>query len=274
MNQIDYLVVGHISRDIVGDSSQTGGTAVFSGRVAKILGCQTAVLTSTAPDFDAGCELSGISVHQVEAEATTTFENVYTAHGRRQTLHASAAPLRASDIPSALRRPVIVHLAPIANEVDPQMVHAFSNSLIGLTPQGWLRRWDEQGRVYGTDWPAAPEVLPLAAAVILSQEDLLNQEMLDHYRQWSRLLILTQGSAGCTVFFGDEARRVPAPRVVEVEATGAGDIFAAAFFYRLHQTAGNPWEAARFANQLAALSVTQADFAQKIERIQGFLVEQ
>jgi sugar/nucleoside kinase (ribokinase family) len=41
-----------------------------------------------------------------------------------------------------------------------------------------------------------------------------------------------------------------------VDATGAGDIFAAAFFVRLNQTR-DPWEAARFATCLAAQSVTR-----------------
>jgi sugar/nucleoside kinase (ribokinase family) len=42
--------------------------------------------------------------------------------------------------------------------------------------------------------------------------------------------------------------------MTEVDATGAGDIFAAAFFTRLYLTR-DPWEAARFATQLAAYSV-------------------
>ena len=37
----------------------------------------------------------------------------------------------------------------------------------------------------------------------------------------------------------------------EVDATGAGDIFAAAFFWRLYVTR-DPWEAARFATHLAS----------------------
>ncbi len=42
--------------------------------------------------------------------------------------------------------------------------------------------------------------------------------------------------------------------MVEVDPTGAGDIFAASFFVRLHTTR-DPWEAARFATNLAAFSV-------------------
>ena len=40
------------------------------------------------------------------------------------------------------------------------------------------------------------------------------------------------------------------------DTTGAGDIFAAAFFFRLYTTR-DPWESARFATQLAAASVTR-----------------
>ena len=40
------------------------------------------------------------------------------------------------------------------------------------------------------------------------------------------------------------------------DATGAGDVFAAAFFVRLLETR-DPWEAARFANRVAAVSVTR-----------------
>jgi sugar/nucleoside kinase (ribokinase family) len=42
--------------------------------------------------------------------------------------------------------------------------------------------------------------------------------------------------------------------VPEVDPTGAGDVFAAAFLIRLHET-GNNFEAARFASAAAALSL-------------------
>ncbi len=182
-------------------------------------------------------------------------------------LHAVAQPLTAADVPSYWLRVPIVHLAPLTNEVDPDLAHAFSNSLMGMTPQGWLRRWDENGRVYAQEWAEAESVLPLAAAVILSEEDLPNKAMLDQFRQWSRLLILTQGKRGCTVFFGDEIRQITAPKVKEMEPTGAGDVFAAAFLVRLHQTGGNPWEAARYANEFAAQSVTQTGLEAKIKQV-------
>lgn len=264
MRDVEYLVVGHVARDLTPAGPVAGGTATYAGRTAAALGCRTAVLTSAGPDFDLALALPDLQVQGVPAAATTTFENVYTTGGRRQALHAIAQTLTAADVPAAWRRAPIVHLGPIADEIDVEMIPLFSNSLLGMTPQGWLRRWNEDGHVYTVEWPAAPEILPQAAAVILSEEDLLNRAMLDNYRRWSRLLVLTQGARGCTVFCREEVRQIPAPRVKEVEPTGAGDIFAAAFLIRLYQTAGNPWEAAAFANQIAAYSVTQRRLEDKI----------
>lgn len=270
MEQIDYLVIGHISCDVTPTGWLVGGTAAYSGRTAQALGCRTAVLTSTAVDYEGVNQLPGLMIHRLAAEATTTFENVYTPGGRQQTIHAIARGLTADDVPEEWQRAKVVQLAPIANEVAPEMIHLFSNSVVGITPQGWLRRWDKSGRVYAAEWPAAPAILPLAAAVILSREDLLDDAMLEQYRQWARLLVLTEGARGCTIFYGDDdVHQIPAFPVEEVEPTGAGDIFAAAFLLRLYQTAGNPWEAARFANYVAAQSVTQVGLPAKIQTVES-----
>jgi sugar/nucleoside kinase (ribokinase family) len=59
---------------------------------------------------------------------------------------------------------------------------------------------------------------------------------------------------------GEGARQFPAPPQPEVDPTGAGDVFAAAFFINLYET-NDPWASARFANQVAALSITRAGLA-------------
>jgi sugar/nucleoside kinase (ribokinase family) len=267
MEQLDYLVIGHVTCDLTPDGKQVGGTVSFSGRTAQALGCRTAVLTSAAPDYDLSQAMAGVTIQRKPAAATSTFENIYTPEGRVQMLHNRAEPLMANDVPPEWQRTPIVHLAPLTDEVEAGLVHTFSNSLIGVTPQGWMRRWDENGRVYAREWPEAEQVLPYVAAVILSEEDLPSLETLKQFLSLSRLLVLTQGKRGCTVYFGDEIRQIPAPQVTEVEPTGAGDVFAAAFLVRLYQTGGNPWEAARYANEFAAQSVTQVGFEAKIEQV-------
>lgn len=261
---IDYLVVGHICYDLTPDGRVIGGSAAYAGSAAQVLGCRTAVVTSSAPE-PWEVALPDLAVHRIASSQTTVFENVYTAEGRTQTIHAVAETIVREDIPSAWQRASIVHLAPIANEVDPSIIRLFSNSLVGLTPQGWMRRWDEKGRVFAGAWNAAEIYLRLAAAVIISEEDLLNDEMLEKYRNWSRLLVMTRGQEGCTLFLGREVRHFPTMSGRVVDLTGAGDIFATAFLIRLFQTGGNPSEAARFANEAATRSITVSGLEQKMQ---------
>ena len=77
------------------------------------------------------------------------------------------------------------------------------------------------------------------------------------WRTACRVLAVTEGPAGARLYWNGDLRRFRALQVKEVDATGAGDIFAAAFFWRLHVTR-DPWAAAKFATHLASFSVTAA----------------
>ncbi len=226
-----------------------------------------------AEDARWGDTLPNVALQRVVSEHTTTFENDYSSGARVQTIHAVAERLGVDDVPYPWRRAKIVHIGPIADEVNPQVMRLFSNSLLGVTPQGWLRTWAEDGRIRARLWGAAAEYLPLATAVFVSDEDLVEPTMLGEYRSYSNVLVLTQGPAGCVVYAGEEARSVPAPKVRVVDTTGAGDIFATAFLVRLEQTAGNVWEAARFANELAAQSVTAAGLGPKMNVLSAYLAQ-
>lgn len=265
---IDYLVIGHICHDLVQGGKVTGGAAAYGASTARVLGCRAAVLTSAAPQDDWQRLFPEILVVQHPATATTVFENVYTHAGRIQTLHSVAEPLSVEHVPATWTRASIVHIAPIANEVDPAIVELFSDSLVGVGPQGWMRRWDAQGRVYQVPWEGAERVLPLAAATFLSLEDLAAPEELEAYRRLANVLVVTDGRRGCTVYFRDQVREFPAPRVEVADTTGAGDVFAAAYLVRFRQTDGDMWESARFANEVAAGSVTAAGLEAKMDALQ------
>ncbi len=268
MSKIDYLIIGTITQDLTpAGTYKIGGSVSYSGRMATALGCRSAAVTSAAAEFDLSQALPDVAVHCVPAEQTTTFENIYLPHGREQVLHAVAALLKAEDIPAAWRDAAIVHLAPLAQDVDPALVHYFEDSLIGLTPQGWMRRWDEAGKIYPCDWELADVVFPHADAVIISEEDLVDEAMLHRFRQAAPLLVVTKGPAGCTLFANEETRSIPVPVTVENELTGAGDIFAAAFFIHLHRTRGDYWKAAQYANRIAAYSITQPDLETKVQYV-------
>ncbi len=257
----DYLVLGHLTLDQTASGPVLGGTAAYAALTALAHGLRTAVVTSAADDIDLSA-LEGIPVARRPSQSTTTFLNLHDGSSRRQVLLARASDLEPRLVPSPWRSAPIVHLAPVAAEIPPAMVARFSESgLIGVTPQGWMRRWDEHGRVGFTSWAAAGSAIGQADAVVVSLEDLAGDEAeIESLAAACRLLVVTEGALGARVYWNGDVRRLAAPPSEQVDPTGAGDIFAASFFIRLHHTQ-DPWEAARYANALAAHSVARRGLA-------------
>jgi sugar/nucleoside kinase (ribokinase family) len=269
---IDYLAIGHVCRDLAPGGHVTGGAVAYTTAVARALGCRAGIVTSAAPGETFPDVARNVAIQAVDAAATTIFENVYDGGHRRQVIHAVAGDLSADHVPPLWARAPMVHIGPIANEIDPAIITLFSNSIVCAAPQGWMRRWDERGRVYQVEWETAAEVLPLAAVTVLSTEDLAEPSLAVTYAGMARLLVVTDGPNGCMVYYDNEARAFAAPSVQVTDLTGAGDTFAAAYLVRLFQTDGDVWEAAEFANRVAARSVTRRGLAAKAEAIHQMLV--
>ena len=258
--ELDYLVVGHVTRDLMNGAFTVGGTVSYSARTALALDCRVGIVTSASPDLDLSQALDGALVTCFPASTTTTFENIYTSAGRQQMLHGVADTLVAGMMPSHWRA-AIVHVGPVARECDQALAGALGDTFVGVTPQGWMRRWDQSGRVSSCLWEKAEPWLARADAVVLSDEDVGGDESLvAQYASQTRLLVVTHGTTGCTVYTQGQTRSLLAPPVHEIDPTGAGDIFAAVFFVALRRC-GDPWTAARFANCIAAGSVTRAGLA-------------
>ena len=51
---IDYLMIGHITRDETPDGPRLGGTATFSSLMAKALGLRVGIVTSWGADLPLG----------------------------------------------------------------------------------------------------------------------------------------------------------------------------------------------------------------------------
>jgi len=260
LDPVDYLVIGHITRDLTPDGPKMGGTASYAALTARALGLQVGVITSWGGEIPLG-PMQDITILNQPAEISTTFENIYSEIGRLQVIHHLANPLKYQSIPAAWENTPIVHLGPVAQEISPEIISCFPHSLIGVTPQGWLRCWDDEGHIYPTTWVNAPQVIEKVGAIILSIEDVgRDEDTIQEISALSQILVVTEGYCGARVYWLGDVRRFNAHPVEEMDATGAGDIFAAAFLYQLRKT-HNPWESARFANQLAAYSVTRSGLA-------------
>lgn len=257
IDPIDYLVIGHLTCDLVSHGWQLGGTVAYSALTAKALGLRPGIVTSCRSDLDLSA-LAGIPVINFPAEENTTFENVITSDGRMQRIGGSAHLLGYHNIPETWRSATIIHLGPVAQEVEPSIIRSISAPLIGVTPQGWLRAWDSDGRISPTDWPEAVFVLQKAGAVVLSVEDVDdNEALIDEFASTTPILAVTESHLGCRIYWNGDVRRFRPPKVVEIDADGAGDIYATAFFTRLYTTR-DPWEAARFATSISAFSTTRS----------------
>ena len=115
-----------------------------------------------------------------------------------------------------------------------------------------MRRWDEDGRIFPKPWEGAAEVLNYAKVVVFSENDVQKDEgVIQAYARLAEVLVLTKGARGATVYHQGEVHHSPAFETVEVDPTGAGDVFAAAYLIELERS-GDPCAAAHFANCVAS----------------------
>lgn len=260
VHPVDYLIIGHITIDITPSGLQIGGTAAYAALTAKNLGFNVGIITSYGYEIPLTI-LEGIQIINHPTERSTTFENRQTPSGRKQYIHHKAPNLDINIIPDAWLNTRIVHFAPVAQEISPNFIRNFPHSFIGVTPQGWLREWDDKGQVSSTEWPEARFILEKTDATVISIEDVAHDDQrIEELASASKVLVVTEGSLGAIVYWYGDVRHIPVQPVSETDSTGAGDIFAAAFFFRLHSTQ-DPWESARFANQIARHSVTRPGLA-------------
>jgi 1D-myo-inositol 3-kinase len=252
---IDFLVIGHITRDIEPDGSvRLGGAATYASIAARRLGRLPAVVTSaTIQDLEAA-NLDGIELCGKPSTQTTTFRNVYQEGARRQYLLGCAGCLAHQDVPQEWRQPAVALLAPVARELDANTVKAFPHSLTALSLQGLLRDWDSTGLVHARHASLAC-FLEGPQIAIASREDIGNNpELQRELERQPEIAVITCGRDGSTIREGRKLHRVPAFPAKEVDPTGAGDVFASAFVIA-YQIYRDCWKAGMFASCAAALTV-------------------
>lgn len=251
----DYVVLGHITLDRVPEGHLLGGTTSYAALTAQRLGYRAGIVTSGAPREADALRAAGIAIASTPARAPTIFENVYHNGNRQQFLRSRASDITATTIPASWRQARVVHLGPLAQELDPALAAEFPQALVGATPQGWLRGWDADGRVVAVPWENAAAVLAQVDALVFSEQDVnYDQGLIDRYVAMAKLAVVTRGSAGCVVYAAGTSCTLAAYPTREVEPTGAGDVFAGAFFLKYAET-NDACLAADWANCVASFAV-------------------
>ena len=261
-----YLVIGQIVADVQPDGSAVlGGTALYSALTAARLGWRVGVLTRgaygvtvngiTVPSLDQFAD--ELSIITQDAESPTFFVNEYAAGRRTQKILRWAGPIDLRGLPPHWRNARVIHLGPVAQEIDLRQTGALTPQFFGATPQGWMRDWPRAtgGRVSLSHLRLPPELLGRLDAVVVSDEEIhLARDVVERVGA-RRLGVVTLGELGARIMYGGERAELPGFPVKTVDLTGAGDVFAAAFFIRAADRRVSAVTAGRFANAVAALSL-------------------
>jgi sugar/nucleoside kinase (ribokinase family) len=255
MSAPDVVICGHASKDVVPGGWRMGGTVTFAAAQAHRLGMSVGVVTSAGDEVDVQKQLPFADVRQLASESSTTFENSYDHGRRRQRVHGRASPIAIGDVPRAWLSASIALVGPVLGEVDTALPAAFDDgSLVGVSPQGWLRGVDADGNVVRAPHAGAP-FWRGSDAVFVSDEDLLGGR--DDTAPWLAdvpIVVMTESYRGAQVWSEGRWRRIDSFPGEEVDPTGAGDTFAMAFLIRFRET-GLVAESARFGAAAASLSI-------------------
>jgi 1D-myo-inositol 3-kinase len=250
------LVCGHVTLDDLGDALVPGGSAWYGARALAALGAAPRLLTAAGPDFPLDV-LGGLEAVALPAPATTTFVNAYDAAGvRTQRVRAAAPPLDPAALPPAWRAPDVLFLAPVLGELDVAAFAAAAGArLVGLGVQGLVRAVGPGGAVAPRPLDLSPSALASIGAAVLGEDEARGEPgLVARLAAAVPIVAFTHGARGCELFVHGRRRTVGIHPAREVDPTGAGDVFAAAFLLALAR-GDDPVDAARLGAAAASIVV-------------------
>ena len=255
MSAPDFVAIGHVTLDRFGESTRPGGSALYAAVTAHRLGLSVGLLTSHGDDFPLDVIPPKIEVVSVPAADTTRFEHRQDPGGRVSHVRAVAGPLTTAAVPEDWREASLTLLAPVIDEVDPMIATLFTDGAVGAAAQGWVRHVKPDGLVVPRPWRSPERLLQSVQALFLSREDIRGQEA--QVAEWFQRMpvgVLTADRDGALLFVNGERYEIHPRPAVEVDPTGAGDVFAATFLIQ-YQREGDPWQAAAAAACAGSLAV-------------------
>lgn len=259
----EYLAIGHFAVDRTLDGPMLGGTVLYGALTAARLGARAAVLTSgnlDKLDRNLRSQLDQIA-EEVEivvqsSDENTSFTNTERAGRRVQEIHSWAGDLDLSGVPPAWRSADVIHLAPVAQEIDVRSTGRLSGRFLGCTPQGWMRQWDTQrfGLVRPVPLRLPTDLLSRIDGLVVSSEEYAKARDAVEAVGRRALAVITRGARGAVLMDrGASSDMAPFTSKI-VDSTGAGDVFAAALFVMRGRREGIG-RSARYAAAAAGLSL-------------------
>jgi len=269
---VEITIIGHLTIDEITRRGESrvimGGTACYAALAAGRLGAKVRLISRVGGDFPARyldiLEGAGVDVSRVAvdpASRSTRFHLDYST-GRRILRLESRAP----DIVIESLSGDAVYLGPVAWEISLKDVADLMRSRrsVLLDPQGLMRSWRPDGSVdlkridldikglwilrisreEAEVWTSRGE--PLEMIGVLEEAGAEN-------------VILTLGGEGAVAKWGSRRFLIPCFETVEVDPTGAGDVFGGAFLAEYLETRDVEWALA-MGSAMASISVEDFGF--------------
>ncbi len=237
--------MGNVAKDIVTDDPRgwrLGGGVSFAALTSARLGLRSAAIigvdavTREARELDLLRD-AGVAIQLVDVGQSPSFDNAEGPAGRRQVCLAPGQPLPVVPFPDSWAAAPVWLVVPVADETRPAWAAAVpASARLALAWQGLIR-------ILVADTPTgrrAPIDTPLvrrADLVSVSRHDLVPGATLDQLTALLRPgaeLLVTEGVSGGLLVRTTESgppqtmryRSLPAR---QVDPTGAGDVFMAAY---------------------------------------------
>ena len=111
------------------------------------------------------------------------------------------------------------------------------------------------GRVHHTQLRLPPELLARTDTIVVSDEEIAQARATVEWVGSRRIGVVTLGPNGCKLLYAGQRAELAGYPVRSIDLTGAGDVFAAAFFLKAADRTVSPVTAGLYANLVAALSL-------------------
>ncbi len=273
----DLVIIGHITVDriVVGGQERfaLGGPPAYA-MVAPALGVkQVAIVSRIGKEFPAEyyglLRSSGLNLEGVlEGKETTQFVNVYTSNGdRSQEAERIAEPIKVTDIPEPFWDTAWMHLSPVLQEVDSEIIPVGKNQGVNISvdAQGFIRRRisDQNHHIISCQWEAFSEYASCIDVLKADVDEIcqltgattVEKGAEEAHKAGCKIILITHGQHGSYLYQNQQLQKVPAiPSRTIVDFTGSGDTFSISFLIELQQT-GRPLWSAFFASSSASFNV-------------------
>ncbi len=266
--RVGLLAAGNLSRDKIhtpaGYAERLAGSSFYAAMVAARLGSSAGVLAKAGRDVREeelrplraeGIDLSGLIIDDGE---TASYELYYTGEDRELFLRSPCRRITPEEVISRLDGAEAALVSPIYDEVPADTFREIVKrvGLLGLDPQGYIRRAGEGGHISFSDWEDSEEFLGMTSVLFTSRPEIryltgdrgsdVASMLMDLWDMGPEVVLMTrEGGASSSLLVWEgritEIPVIPPERVVD--PGGAGDSSAAAFLVEFVRTGDAVWSA-------------------------------